>query len=73
MSTAEKPRRINVKELAKANRSLKRKVQKEHKRREDIERYQKENQALSYRLLELQDDRIPFVRSERNNTGEFGG
>jgi predicted RNase H-like nuclease (RuvC/YqgF family) len=66
-------RRATVKQVAKANRSLKRQVAKETKRRETLERLSKENQELSYRLLELRDDRIPYVpvRSQRNNTGEI--
>ena len=57
-----KPKRTSLKELAKVNRRLKRQVQKENKRREEIARLRKENDDLSYRLLELRDP--------RNNTGE---
>lgn len=57
-----KSKRISVKELAKVNRRLKRQVQKENKRVEEIARLRKENDDLSFRLLEL--------RSQRNNTGE---
>ena len=57
-----KPRRVSVKELAKANRSLKRQVKKENKRAEDIARFRKENEELSLRLYQL--------RNERNTTGE---
>ena len=68
-------RRASVKELAKTNRSLKRQVAKETKRREAIARLTKENEDLNYRLIELRDERIPYVpsRSQRNNTGEFDG
>jgi hypothetical protein len=59
---ATKPRPPSVKELAKIDRKLKRQVQKENKRVEDIARLRKENDDLGYRLLEL--------RSQRNNTGE---
>ncbi len=57
-----KPKRVSVKQLAKVNRRLKRQVQKENKQVEEIKRLRKENDDLSYRLLEL--------RSKRNNTGE---
>ncbi len=70
MSTVTKPspslnsksKRVSVKDLAKVNRRLKRQVQKENKRVEEIRRLRKENDDLSYRLLELRDP--------RNNTGE---
>ena len=68
MSTVTKPspsmksKPVSVKELARVNRRLKRQVQKENKRVEEIQRLRKENDDLSYRLLEL--------RSKRNNTGE---
>lgn len=75
MSNSNNERRASVKELAKSNRSLKRQVAKETKRREAVARLLKENEALNYRLIELRDDNIPYVptRSQRNNTGEFGG
>lgn len=57
-----KPRQPSVKELAKINRKLKRQVQKENKRNEEINRLRKENEELSLRLYSL--------RNERNNTGE---
>jgi len=57
-----KSKRISVKELAKVNRRLKRQVQKENKRVEEIARLRRENDELSYRLLELRD--------KRNDTGE---
>ena len=57
-----KPRRTSVKELLKVNRKLKKQVQKENKRVEDIARLRRENDELSYRLLELRD--------KRNDTGE---
>ena len=59
---ASKPRQPTVKELTKINRKLKRQLQKENKKREDIARLRQENDDLSYRLLE--------IRSQRNNTGE---
>lgn len=57
-----KTKRTSVKDLLKVNRKLRRQVQKENKRREDIERLRRENDELSYRLLELRD--------KRNDTGE---
>lgn len=57
-----KTKRTSVKELLKVNRKLKRQVQKENKRKEDIARLRLENDELSYRLLELRD--------KRNDTGE---
>lgn len=57
-----KTRQPSVKELAKINRKLKRQVQKENKKREDIARLRRENDELSLRLYQL--------RNERNNTGE---
>ena len=61
-SPSTKSKSVSVKELARVNRRLKRQVQKENKRVEEIARLRKENDDLSYRLLEL--------RSKRNNTGE---
>ncbi len=61
-SSTNNTKRVSVKELAKVNRRLKRQVQKENKQVEEIKRLRKENDDLSYRLLEL--------RSQRNNTGE---
>lgn len=61
-TSSTKPRQPSVKELAKVNRRLKRQVQKENKRREDIARLSRENDELSLRLYSL--------RNERNNTGE---
>lgn len=52
-----KPRQPSVKELAKINRKLKRRVQKENKRQEEIARLRKENDDLSFRLLELRSPR----------------
>lgn len=60
--SASKPRQPTVSELTRINRKLKRQVQKENKRNEEIARLRKENDDLSYRLLE--------IRSQRNNTGE---
>lgn len=52
-----KPKRVSVKQLAKVNRRLKRQVQKENKRQEEIARLRKENDDLSFRLLELRSPR----------------
>lgn len=52
-----KSKRVSVKELAKVNRRLKRQVQKENKRQEEIARLRKENDDLSFRLLELRSPR----------------
>lgn len=62
-----KPKRTDLSKLVKANRQLKRKVQKEFKRRETIERLQKENNDLSFHLLNLRDENIPLPRNSNFN------
>lgn len=52
-----KPRQPSVKELTKINRKLKKQVQKENRKREDIARLKKENDELAFRLYELRNPR----------------
>lgn len=62
MAINENPNRLNVSDLKRFNRALKRKLAKEEKRADKIRLLWNENKELQDRLHDLRTDTFPFVK-----------
>lgn len=62
MAINENPNRLNVSDLKRFNRALKRKLAKEEKRALKVRQLWDENQKMQDRIVDLRRDTFPFNR-----------